>query len=184
MLLLFINSIWRYKSYIKYGDVEQLDHIIGINKWISYLGLALNSVVILTLTSLIIGIIKKKLSLMKPYKIIYLIYIVLFVVMNAYIMIITYKFLKNVTDKDVIKYYSDRYGYSKEEIEQEIISDMNSKTYQFKDKLETRLYNGLAKIIVFLIIHLIYYFTTNSYIHDVEKEEKDIENVKNIENAN
>jgi len=187
MLFLSLFSGWNYISFIRNSDTKILDHMIGIDNWISYLGEAVNSIVSVTLICLIVGIIKNKLSLMKPYKIIYLIFIILLVVMNAYIMIITYKFFKNVTDKDVIKYYSDfhhMFVNSKENIEQDIIGEMNSKTNHFKDKLETRLYNGLAKIIISLFINLIYYFTTNSYIHDVEKEEKEIENVKNIENAN
>jgi len=144
-----------------------------------YVGLSLNVVIIGTLICLAIGIYKNKLSLMKPFKYIYGLYIFAFIGEIVYYIFIMCRFVKKLSnDEQELEIFCNEYfrGKSPLYIENECQS--------FKNNLETIAAGSVIMIVIPFVIDLIYYITTFNYISSVEKEEKEIENIKNIENAN
>ena len=127
---------------------------------------------------------------MNPFKYIYLIYIIYGIAAGVYSCVLLFKFVENVTDEqivDLIKIsakknstinvnnYHAVFG-SKDEISEAQISS-------FKSTLEFSKTTLIFTLLFSFAIEIIYYITTKNYIKTVEKEEKEIEGVKNIENA-
>jgi len=195
MLVLSLYGIFNASKSFLNDKEKAMVELMNISNIYICVSMALEAILALTLLCLLIGISKDKVSLMKPFKIIYIIYLVIMIGLDCYNYVILDKAVKNVTDAAIDKYYSTvgyttyRYGGSM------TIYDINDPTFSylvnpteardsFKIVLEESKSVLIFGLIISLIIDGIYYITTINYIKSVEKEEKEVEDIKNMENAN
>jgi len=183
MLLIYLYAT--YSNTKAATETNFLMDTIGFKKIHYILDICMSAIVSITLIVLLIGIVKDRVPLMKPFNIIFLIYIILNIIYSVYIFIKLRMFLKNLSSKDVEK-YNDRL----EELNLEIFDFNHIYRYhsytmdEFKELVNTVSYSYIPSLIISTIINTIYYITTRNYIKSVEDEEKEVEDIKNMESAN
>jgi len=183
MLLIYLYAT--YSNTKAATETNFLMDTIGFKKIHYILDICMSAIVSITLIVLLIGIVKDRVPLMKPFNIIFLIYIILNIIYSVYIFIKLRMFLKNLSSKDVEK-YNDRL----EELNLEIFDFNHIYRYhsytmdEFKELVNTVSYSYIPSLIISTIINTIYYITTRNYIKSVENEEKEVEDIKNMESAN
>jgi len=174
---MFLSSIYSLYSNITNisGSVNLLEQI-GIHKAYFYVAIAVKTILTILLLCVLIGIGVDKLSLMKPFKIIYAIILIYGLASNIYSNIVLSLFISNITEEQLQKlcklYVPETY---------EEIYKMRCREYG-RDLPVTRNIAIVSAVIGFCI-DLLYYITTKNYINSVEKEEKEVEDLKNVENA-
>jgi len=163
--------------------VDYLMDILGFKNVYYILELIMTVLILITMIVLLIGIVKDRVPLMKPFNIIYLIYIIFKVIYNVYTLIKIRIAYNNITPEDVEKYNEN--VFSKIDINN--LKATFQKTYtmsEFKDYLDQFFYYSILFILISLTINIIYYITTRNYIKSIEDEEKEIDGIKNMESAN
>jgi len=116
---------------------------------------------------------------MKPFRIIYIIYIIISVVANAYYTIVYNKF---IDDDEKFKKYCDY--LSSESLESiDGFKDGSYNCDSLRSDLKTTEKISIVVAVILFFIDIVHYITTNNYIKSVEKEEKEYNNFRNIENA-
>jgi len=119
---------------------------------------------------------------MKPFKIIYLIYFFYVILAGIYYTIVLNNYINHITKEDVEKIYGTLYRDNQKSYG---IAETDEMGYSnIKTLLESTKTIAIVSVIITFIINTFYYITTRNYINSVEREEKEVDKVKNIENVN
>jgi len=175
MLLLSLFSL--YTDIVELSSSETEAKIMEISMVYYYVSLAFDIILIALLSCLLFGINQDKISLMKPFSIIYAIYIVISFAASIYYDIVYCKFVSNIS-YDKLRRLCDLNFHDSNSV----INTWNCVDYE-NSLRSGKIYYIITTLIGF-IIEIIYYITTHNYIKGVEKEVKEVDNLKTIENPN
>jgi len=160
-------------------DKDIVMEMSGMSRNVIIAQLVMYAIVSITILVLLIGLLSDRVPLMKPFNIIYLIFIILSLVDDVYSFIKVHNLMNNFTLEDINKYY-EAMGKNTNNLDfSNIISES-----QFKEILNQIFLLAVATTVIGLIIDIIYYITTRNYIKFVENEEKDVDNIRKMESAN
>jgi len=113
---------------------------------------------------------------MKPFKIIYAIYLVFSFAAGVYYIFIYNKFINHLTD-DKLKRLCDLFLDDRDIL-------YGIQCLDYKSTLKSTKNVSILIAMISFVISIIYYITTYNYIKGLEKEDKEIKNVISIENPN
>jgi len=185
MFLLYLHETYSDIKNVTETENNVLMDIIGLKKIHYILDLCMSAIVFITLIVLLIGIVKDRVPLMKPFNIIFLIYIILSVIYSVYIFIKVRMFLKNLSSEDLEKYNDRKVDFDNFDFDDDYLIRYHKYTMdEFKELIDTSSDYYIVSLIISTIINTIYYITTRNYIKSVEDEEKEVEDIKNMESAN
>lgn len=159
-------------------NTDILEKELDIHVAYYYIGLAFNVILVCTLIYLIIGIDQNKLYLMNCFRIIYAVYLVCLVGGIVYYTMVINKLVKKLSsDEQELQLFCSKYFKGKTS------TNLEKECQNYKNNLDTTRVYSIIFLIIPGIIQLFYYLIIWSYIRSVEKDEKEVEEIKDIESA-
>ncbi|KAL6624222.1 hypothetical protein U3516DRAFT_824014 [Neocallimastix sp. 'constans'] len=161
---------------------------VDINIPIRWISLIVNFILCLCLIQLIFGILKQKVSLMRPFKYVFIIFL-LFTTVNAIYSIYsgfkrTQRIAEMDIDAEIDEYITKTYGsIDKESAQYQYFSNFYYDTCSKSGSLFFVLFILLFTNIIIMTFSLAYFIITMNYINGVEQEAKVADNYRNVENA-
>jgi len=174
------------KSYFGTNDI--ILELAGISRGYLLAQLVMYAIAEITVFLLLIGILSNKLLLMKQFNIVYIIYLIVSIANDVFSSIKVNKLMNNITPEDLEKYNealgnnSVLYSGNPDDIYNPKTSSVTKE--DLREAAGIIFTYMMLLLVIGIIIDIIYYITTRNYIKYVEKEEKELEDVKNMESAN
>jgi len=177
------------KSYFGTNDI--ILELAGISRGYLLAQLVMYAIAEITVFLLLIGILSNKLLLMKQFNIVYIIYLIVSIANDVFSSIKVNKLMNNITPEDLEKYNealgnnSVLYSGNPDDIYNPKTSSVTKQDLSTLREAAGIMFTYMMLLLVIgIIVDIIYYITTRNYIKYVEKEEKELEDVKNMESAN